>query len=212
METLVRIVVLLLLAVVLGLPLCVMYPNLHHDIKSCSRSCIRRGLLISLATSACVFALTYLIAWVAFRPIVSVGQAEPGYSCSRLRYVHRSLAQYNDKHGRYPTSLREAFPPTENMDYYVDPWHRPCQYAKTDHGYRLFSLGRDGKPGGQGLDGDFDFPIGSYPDVQITFSQFLFEGTASGDLFSIALLAGILASLACFAWTVSTAAADREKK
>ena len=47
-------------------------------------------------------------------------------------------------------------PYLKNRDSLVDPWGRPYQYrAPGDHGeYDLWSLGADGKPGGDGEDRD----------------------------------------------------------
>jgi hypothetical protein len=164
----------------------------------------RRWASLAAATTAvCVFLITYWSAWVALRPYVALGQYGPngpGGVRSDACKLDSLLDEYAKKHGHYPDSLKEAFP--EDMDLrstsYFDRWKNPYQYVRTDSGFRLFSLGRDGKPGGVGLDADFDLVNSPDLDLPITPSQFLFEGEGSGTLFRVAISASLCAGLACF--------------
>lgn len=82
--------------------------------------------------------------------------------------IMQALKLYRLDHGRYPSV-------TEGLDVFVgkqgkgtrymdrvpnDPWNRPYQYLNPGvHGeIDVFSLGADGKPGGEGVDAD----IGSW--------------------------------------------------
>jgi hypothetical protein len=164
-----------------------------------NRSGVRRGQFAALLTAICVFIVTYLSAWVAYRPFVALGRDRPLQMLGDDYQLHSAIEQYSKEHGRYPDSLKDAVPTNSALADRSDPWERPYQYAKTDKGYRLFSLGRDGKPGGVGLDADFDLPNPPRPyDVPVPFTQFLFEGGGSGTLFIIALAASMCAGWACF--------------
>jgi hypothetical protein len=173
--------------------------GIRRQIAEGNRQNIRRALRAASITAACIFLTTYWSAWVAYRPFVALGRDEPMYILGNGRLFHDALERYAEEHGHYPDSLKDAFPKDVDFTYHVDSWKNPYHYARTDKGYRLFSLGRDAKPGGVGLDADFDL---SYPpqlkNVPVTFSQFLFEGGGSGTLFAVALVASVCAALACF--------------
>lgn len=82
--------------------------------------------------------------------------------------VMQALKLYRLDHGRYPSSTEglEAFVAKQDkgsryMDRVPnDPWNTPYQYLNPGvHGeVDVFSLGADGKPGGEGVDAD----IGSW--------------------------------------------------
>lgn len=67
--------------------------------------------------------------------------------------------------GRYPTDLEElACPDAEGRSYLpgtrdrLDVWGRPYSYVRPLHEAskpRIYTLGRDGEPGGAGEDADF---------------------------------------------------------
>ncbi|NGM88465.1 type II secretion system major pseudopilin GspG [Parapusillimonas sp. SGNA-6] len=82
--------------------------------------------------------------------------------------IMQALKLYRLDHGRYPSSSEglEAFvAPKGKEPRYLDripndPWNAPYQYLNPGvHGdVDVFSLGADGKPGGEGVDAD----IGSW--------------------------------------------------
>ncbi len=82
--------------------------------------------------------------------------------------IMQALKLYRLDHGRYPSSTEglEAFVAKQDkgsryMDRVPnDPWNTPYQYLNPGvHGeIDVFSLGADGKPGGEGVDAD----IGSW--------------------------------------------------
>jgi Domain of unknown function (DUF4340)/Type II secretion system (T2SS), protein G len=51
-----------------------------------------------------------------------------------------------------PETLAEVI--SDDTDLQKDPWENVYAYTKTEDGYRVVSLGRDGKAGGEGLDAD----------------------------------------------------------
>jgi hypothetical protein len=177
-----------------GLP----HPSIAEG--NCRSICL--GLSVASIAAACIFAFTYCRGWTEFRPFVAVGRSGLDDMQICWHTFDWALKTYHEGHGCYPDAIREAFPLDEDMTHYVDPWKRPYQYSKTGSGFRLFSLGRDGKAGGIGLDSDSDlFPM-SEGDIPITLSQFLFDGAKSETLFGIALWVSLGAWLTCFSISV----------
>lgn len=85
-----------------------------------------------------------------------------------LKTLSGALAMYRLDNGDYPTSeqgLKALFekpataPVPQAWRSYVteaptDPWSNPYTYSNDGAGYTITSLGRDGKPGGEGVDAD----------------------------------------------------------
>lgn len=70
----------------------------------------------------------------------------------RLEGIARDLHRYTVEHGRFPDTLSqiESVAPRS----IVDGWGRPFRYSVTDGFFSVCSYGRDGVPGGDGLDED----------------------------------------------------------
>lgn len=159
---------------------------------------IALGVVVAFATALLVFVLVYLSAWSAMRQRVALGGIHSA-TLWKLHYdfknIRRLLTDYHDKHGRYPDSLKRL--PELNEWQFDDGWKHPYQYSVTEIGYRLISLGRDGLPGGEGLDADIDSER-EYPSVEPTLRQFLFEAAGGGTLLRVALVASFLVGLTCY--------------
>jgi hypothetical protein len=95
--------------------------------------------------------------------------------------------------------MTNGVPPSEEDRYSLDGWERPYTFATDGTNCLITSLGRDGKPGGRGLDCDLSNkdrrPKAAFP----TFHQFLFEMPSFGGMIMICLLCGGLAGLLCLA-------------
>lgn len=110
-----------------------------------------------------------LAGYVAPRYFAEVGKSEVKVARAQIDAFEKALESYRLNVGRLPTSeqglealmtqpsgvtkwrgpyLKKSVPP--------DPWGKPYQYKQPgDHGdFDIVSLGRDGKPGGQGDDAD----------------------------------------------------------
>jgi general secretion pathway protein G len=102
---------------------------------------------------------------VAPRYFAQIGKSEVSVARAQLDALEKALDQYRLDTGRYPTTeqgltalaARPANEPKWNGPYLKkgvpnDPWDRPYSYKQPgDHGeYDLFSLGKDGAPGGTG--------------------------------------------------------------
>lgn len=156
-----------------------------------------------LATIVLVFVLSYLAACVAAWPFAT---SEMTVMNNDFLMISSALAAFAKAHGGYPESLdelagieegRHLFDETGRLRY-VDPWRNPYQYERTERDYRLYSLGRDGKPGGEGLDADLEYDPRSYVSVKPTFRQFLFDMPESGAAITLAFWTSLCAGLACY--------------
>jgi general secretion pathway protein G len=106
-----------------------------------------------------------LASYVAPRYFSQVGKSEAKVARAQIDAFEKALEQYRADTSRYPTTeqglaalvkkpggegrwdgpyLKRALP--------MDPWGRPYQYRSPgEHGdFDIFSLGRDGAPGGSG--------------------------------------------------------------
>lgn len=122
-------------------------------------------MIVVLAIIALVAAL--IVPNVIGRP----DQARVTTAGTDLRTIGAALKMYRLDNGDYPTTdqglkaLAEKpatppLPPSWSPEGYlpqvpVDPWGHPYVYtAPAPGGFALKSLGKDGKPGGEGLDAD----------------------------------------------------------
>lgn len=164
-------------------------------------------ILLAICCAAIVFLLTYMAAWVEFGE--SMNRYVNTMWLANARFLDRHLSDYRLRKGEYPTTLeelgesdqelREMF--TYDIDqshFLADPWARPLRYERTAHSYELCTLGRDGSPGGFGLDADLCATPGTIPTVLPTLQQFLTESGGSRTLFQTALIASLCAGAIAF--------------
>jgi hypothetical protein len=148
------------------------------------------------------FALTYASAWVSLRYIIVFGDNDTQFF--HLQAISESICDFFNEKGRYPDSLDELAPkgrpetsPPKNFGTrLVECYRDQYQYRKTENGFTLELLGRDGKPEGITLVGEAGDPRGNI-GVERWTSRFLFEGMFSGTLFAVACGSSICAALAC---------------
>ena len=81
-----------------------------------------------------------------------------------LMMYHMAITNFSGAVGHWPVSLRELESNSAKINFIVaanfnDPWSRPYifvpYHSATGFG-RIVTLGRDGKPGGTGLDADIE--------------------------------------------------------
>lgn len=121
-------------------------------------------MIVVLAIIALVAAL--IVPNVIGRP----DEARMTVAKTDLRTISAALKMYRLDNGDYPSSEQglaalskkpttEPLPRNWSSEGYlaqvpVDPWGRPYVYRNTGGTFELLSLGKDGKPGGEGLDAD----------------------------------------------------------
>ncbi|HEX8363361.1 MAG TPA: type II secretion system protein GspG [Longimicrobium sp.] len=87
------------------------------------------------------------------------GGTDPAAARTDIEVIQEALGRYREDRGAYPTTaqgldaLRGPYLPAGVPN---DPWGRPYRYTSPGRasGYDLYSLGRDGRPGGAGKDAD----------------------------------------------------------
>ncbi len=78
-----------------------------------------------------------------------------------ISWLHQFVEEYRDKKGTLPTRLVQLGELKSRLTKTpLDPWSRPYQYQVEGTDFRIFSLGKDGKPGGSGPDADIELILG----------------------------------------------------
>lgn len=167
-------------------------------------------LLLAAVAGLAMAVTTYLCAWINMRN--AIGYRWPHERAfQQLEDLKSALDKFRQGEGKYPEKLSELSNPPpqftriEDSGEVLDPWENPYQYHVEGGGYTLFSFGRDGRHGGQGLDQDLDVkdlsrgvgPESWHNTVAIpTLWQFTFEcGTRATQWTCV--LAGVCAFLTC---------------
>ena len=125
---------------------------------------IQRGFtLLELLVVMVIIGL--LAGYVGPKYFSQIGKSEVKAARAQIDALEKALDQYRLDVGRYPTSENGLAalmkrPASENRwqgpylrkEVPVDPWGQPYQYAQPgEHGeFDILSLGKDGKPGGEG--------------------------------------------------------------
>ncbi len=167
-----------------------------------SRSFVPR-LMLCLATATLISATAYLCAWLSYRDYFGFHQLGPSATRRSLDLLRQSIAHHQEKTGRLPASLadldvvRKQEVPVDEAGNPIDSWERPLHYVVQGDRYELYSLGRDGQPGGVWLDADL---YAGQPDPvreRLTLWQFATLADRGGGIKLSCLLAGILAFPLC---------------
>lgn len=151
----------------------------------------KRRLLFASITSLLVFTITYLACWVQLGSVPDMRR--PGFTNDylMLKSMGESLSEYAKKHGEYPAVLADVTEIMPQRDL-RDSWDHPFYYRRTESGFVLASLGRDGALGGHGLDADLRYgDTWNIWTMRLTLYEFLFETESSAQVFAAALLASI---------------------
>jgi general secretion pathway protein G len=138
---------------------------------SSSRRSIRLGesARVSWRLAFCIASLLLVLSVTLLLPRTRKGIT--GTLCpkwkSDVMAIECACKEYAQDHaGRYPASLSELVSPDAGGRSYVESGRLPLDPWRHEYGYappsaerplpRIFTLGRDGKPGGEGDDADLD--------------------------------------------------------
>ena len=128
----------------------------------------RRGF--TLAEMMVVIVIIGLLATLVVPNVIKrFFQAQSTTARANISTIMQSLSEYAiNNSGKYPDSLEPLVTPDEKGHCYLegykgkipkDPWKNEYQYDPPQSGQprpRVYSLGRDGSPGGEGEDADID--------------------------------------------------------
>ena len=115
-------------------------------------------LMLCLATAIVISATAYLCAWYNFRCFWYFRPLEAVVTRSLLHELQDQITDYQRKNGHLPATLAELEEVKnrslriDRAGLPVDGWERPIHYEVQGNSYELYSLGRDGQPGGTGPD------------------------------------------------------------
>jgi general secretion pathway protein G len=121
-------------------------------------------MIVVLAIIALVAAL--IVPNVIGRP----DEARVTVAQTDMKTIATALRMYRLDNGDYPTTEqglaalvdKPSIPPAPRAwssegylaELPADPWARPYAYRRAGAGFELMSFGKDGRPGGEGLDAD----------------------------------------------------------
>lgn len=147
-----------------------------------------------MVTALIIAATAYICAWRSYRGYIA-GWTEQASTRQELERMNREIDVYRQMVGHLPAALTDLDLrtwPVDQAGVPVDRWGWPLQYQVNGDTYDLYSLGRDGRPGGSGLDADLH--PGQYdPETEgLTFWQFSTLPEVRG-IMAVCILTGGLA-------------------
>lgn len=154
-------------------------------------------LLLSAMAGITVASLATLVAWHTIGPIdyVRVSQWRTELTFSTLE---AAIFDYVRNTGALPATLADLRTVEDSWvrepDELLDGWGRPLEYSTDGTHYTIASYGRDGRPGGDGLDSDLSTDKG--PSAP-TLIQFLTD-CPTGGIVGMCVLSGIGTSILCW--------------
>ncbi len=160
---------------------------------------LRRHGPIALLCGVIVFVIMNLAAWYNLRGEMNVCRRQ-GFTRTTLQLITQELEKYQIEHEEFPNALTDVPNlPVSGSDpdgIDLDEWEHPIQYELTDSSFELFSLGRDGRPGGIGLDADI-YHDGRNRELSLaTFRQYFGESDRAevdhGGFFMVSLIVGVM--------------------
>lgn len=153
----------------------------------------KQRLILSLLVGIVMTAVPLLSGWQSVRS--PAGVAEPKRAWIQLVTILGFVKEFQREHNRLPTSLSEIQDGVGTLRRdFNDPWGHPLEFAISDNEFRVTTYGRDGQPGGVGLDADLSTDNLSPPEANLTLQQYLFE-IDSGSVWLSCALCGLLAAV-----------------
>jgi general secretion pathway protein G len=144
--------------------------SLSHSARSRKREAKNQVGFTLLELLVVMVIIGLLASYVAPRFFDQVGKSEVKTTRAQMDAFDKALGAYRLDTGRYPSNeqgLRALVErPSDEARWSgpylskalpADPWGRPYVYRNPGHNgreFELLSLGKDGKPGGSGLDSD----------------------------------------------------------
>jgi hypothetical protein len=166
-----------------------------------ARNVVLRSLA-ALAVGSVVAGTAYYCAYANMRDAFSYRWDELA-TRHELDLLQKAVEERRRATGRLPADLAALKAGEGERPFRVDPqgrvvdvWERPYQYRVEGDTFALSSFGKDGQPGGEGLNADIHPTSTGRPLELPTFRQFAFELPTEGVQVTC-LLAGVCAGLIC---------------
>lgn len=144
--------------------------------------------------AGCGVAIAILVYLGAWRQLANTYpfQREYHFTWQQLESIDGAIQKYIEQHGRPPESLSEVAPEQQ----LADSWQNPLIYTVNGNQYELLALGRDGRPGGDGIDADIRAGEPRQPQMP-SLQQFTFDMESFGIRLT-SIIAGVCTTDACW--------------
>jgi hypothetical protein len=168
---------------------------------------------VSFIAAAIVFCVLLLSAWINLSddPTVCRNQTR---TRALLRQFSQRIEQFRAGNGAPPKQIADI--PglqAQAANQRLDRWNHPLEYHPHENGeYDLFSLGRDGRPGGAGLDADLYHDRREGKLARPTLSQFVFTLDGNEIYHWTFLIAGFAAACVTFTTVFQSLAFQSRKQ
>lgn len=156
----------------------------------------------ALVIGIVVFITSVLASWIHLRE-PGVGSMTQRSTQMMLTSLAGDLHEDHAEHGAWPESICEWHEDwCHEGNELGDGWQRPFVYSAHDDGFELYSLGRDGRPGGIGLDADLYSDHRRDVAARLPFRQF-FHDTPTGGNRVFCMLIAVIAAVQYLSMTFS---------
>ena len=168
--------------------------------KVCSQSALR--FLIATMAGLATGSIALFVAWQSLGggPSLAFRQS---WTQSFLEEIADAIDVYRQRENTLPASLDNLRSVDDlgllpfREEGMLDGWERPFVYTTNGNDFTVMSYGRDGKPGGVGLDCDLTHAAPRPPSSFMTFTQFLFE-RPTGRIVGTCVASPLLAFILCW--------------
>ncbi len=156
-----------------------------------SRRCI---VIVAIVIALILFVITYVVAWGALSRFAFGMRGR--WTEHTLWATSKAVKAHVERHARPPATL-DQLDPGYDVDYrdedgtFRDGWEHELWYAVKGDGFEICSYGRDGLPGGVGVDTDTCDDGRGWAQCNATLRQFTFEDDPTRAVI-LAAVAGIM--------------------
>lgn len=151
--------------------------------------------MLAALVGLAVTLLSLYVSWIDNRASPFLGSAQY-LTLHQIERIQQAIADYQKRSNAVPKSLENlvASEVPGMLEYDIkDGWGRPLMYFSDGTNYTIISYGRDGKPGGKGLDSDVTNKDLHTADAQPTLAQFVFDSPTRG-ITQTCIFCGVIAA------------------
>lgn len=164
--------------------------------------------IVASGVWAVVTGISLLVAWqnAIDAPAARIQQY---LTQDELRDLAKANLDYQKKFGEPARSISDLEKMTNDLVVFDtqsdgDGWHHPFVFSVSGTNVTITSYGRDGKPGGIGLDCDLTTANWAPPEARPTFEQFVYDMPTGGMIKTSIACGGLAFLLALFTIKIPT--------